>query len=327
MKMKYLKRFTKLVLWVILIGIINGAIFIGYMRGNLFANVQEMLVTSAMTTLRHQYIADLVASKDKIKEIMEKNLIVNDENSDESAISTIATVDNNPGDARNKEIELTDVSNGKYKGYLLTVPDPSRISIATTNQMGKYGMLLSDMVKDNKATSAINAGGFADAEGKGTGGTPTGLIISNGNMCYGDAVGRTSIIGFNDKNVLVLGNYNSSEIKEKKIRDAVSFGPFLVINGEPQIKNGDGGWGLAPRTAIGQCKDGTVLMLVIDGRQVSSIGATLKEVQDIMIQHGAVNAANLDGGASTTMIYKDRMVNHPSSRYGPRYLPSAFIVK
>jgi exopolysaccharide biosynthesis protein len=93
------------------------------------------------------------------------------------------------------------------------------------------------------------------------------------------------------------------------------------------IKSGNGGWGLAPRTAIGQTKDGTVLLLVIDGRQLSSLGATLKDVQDIMLSYGAYNAANLDGGSSTTMVYNGKIINTPSSQYGPRYLPSAFIVK
>ena len=88
----------------------------------------------------------------------------------------------------------------------------------------------------------------------------------------------------------------------------------------------NGGWGLAPRTAIGQRRDGTVIMLVIDGRQLSSIGATLRDVQDIMLEYGAYNAANLDGGSSSTMVYENRIVNIPSSKYGPRDLPSAFII-
>jgi exopolysaccharide biosynthesis protein len=111
------------------------------------------------------------------------------------------------------------------------------------------------------------------------------------------------------------------------IRDAVSFDPFLVVNGKPAITKGDGGWGLAPRTAIGQARDGSVLMLVIDGRQVGSVGATLKDVQDIMLKYGAYNVANLDGGASSVLYYQQKLVNKPSSPYGERYLPSFFIVK
>lgn len=111
------------------------------------------------------------------------------------------------------------------------------------------------------------------------------------------------------------------------IRDAVSFSPFLVVNGKPAITQGDGGWGIAPRTAIGQTRDGTILMLVIDGRQLGSLGATLKDVQEIMLQNGAYNVANLDGGASTVLYYNQQIVNHPSSPYGDRHAPSFFIMK
>jgi exopolysaccharide biosynthesis protein len=112
-----------------------------------------------------------------------------------------------------------------------------------------------------------------------------------------------------------------------KIRDAISFGPALIINGKPLIKKGDGGWGIAPRTAIGQRKDGTILLLVIDGRQKSSIGATLKDVQNVLLEYGAYNAANLDGGSSTTMYYNGNLINSPSDILGERAIPSAFIIK
>lgn len=105
------------------------------------------------------------------------------------------------------------------------------------------------------------------------------------------------------------------------------FWTSLIINGKPTIKKGDGGWGIAPRTAIAQRKDGTVLLLVIDGRQKDSIGATLKEVQDILLKYDAYNASNLDGGSSTTMYYQDRVVNKPSDILGERAIPTAFIVK
>ncbi|MNV75982.1 hypothetical protein D3C71_1693090 [compost metagenome] len=115
-------------------------------------------------------------------------------------------------------------------------------------------------------------------------------------------------------------------MKQKKLKYAVSFGPTIIVNGTPTIKSGDGGWGIQPRTAIAQKKDGTVLMLVIDGRQKDSIGATLKNVQDIFLKYGAYNAFNLDGGASTTMVYDNKLVNSPSDIMGERYVPTAFII-
>ncbi|GLC31447.1 phosphodiester glycosidase family protein [Clostridium omnivorum] len=300
-----------------------------------------MIVTSAMTTMRHQYIAKAFLSEKEINEIMDKNKVdTTDKYSDEKAIEVAKYNDSeafkngdiqyndNKGVPKEKDnIEMVDISNGKYKGYLLIVSNPDRVSVATTKKVGNYGMKLEDIVKEYDAVGGINAGGFADENGKGNGGTPIGLLIEDGQVIYGNEKDRYDIVGLNEDSVLVLGSYTLKELKAKKIRDAVTFSPFLVVNGQPTIKQGNGGWGIAPRTAIGQRKDGTILMLVIDGRQVSSIGATLKEVQDIMLQYDAYNAANLDGGASTTMIYENKTINHPCSQYGPRYLPSAFIIK
>lgn len=137
---------------------------------------------------------------------------------------------------------------------------------------------------------------------------------------------RYSIIGFDRDGTLILGNYTVDEIKKLQITQAVSFEPYLVVNGEPTKIYGDGGWGINPRTAIGQRSDGTVLLLVIDGRQVGSIGVTIRKLQEIMLQYGAVNAANLDGGSSTVMYYNNNLINNPCSPYGERTLPSAFLI-
>jgi exopolysaccharide biosynthesis protein len=298
-----------------------------------FNNIRDMLVTTAMTTFSHQYIATAFLSDKTINGIIEKNK-VHDENkySDESAIavSNRNTNGNNQGEKQGEtedKIELKNISNGKYKGYMLIVSNPKRVGVASSDKLGSSGMKLSEIVKDYNAVGGINAGGFADEGGHGSGGTPTGILIEAGKVLYGKENQRFPLIGFNEDSVLILGNYTLKEAKDKKIRDAVNFGPFLVINGEPTIKGGNGGGGLQPRTAIGQRKDGAVLMLVIDGRKIDSVGATLKEVQDIMLENGAYNAANLDGGSSATMFYGGELINKPSTPAGQRLLPSAFIIK
>lgn len=301
-----------------------------------FNNIRDMLVTTAMTTFSHQYIATAFLSDNTINEIIEKNK-VHDENkySDDSAIDVFKGVDqkgNETGQHGNQQgmenkIELKNLSNGKYKAYMLIVSNPKRVGVASSDNLGKSGTKLSEIVKDYNAIGGINAGGFADDGGHGSGGTPTGFLIEDGRVLYGNENEKLPLIGFNEDSVLILGNYSLKEAKEKKIRDAVNFGPFLIVNGEPSIKDGNGGGGLQPRTAIGQRKDGAVLMLVIDGRRIDSIGATLKEVQDIMLQYGAYNAANLDGGSSTTMFYGGQLINKPSTPAGERLLPSAFLIE
>ncbi len=320
----------------LIINIIVGCVFsVPMVYYGPFNNIRDMLVTTAMTTFSHQYFATAFLSENTIRQIMERNK-VHDENkfSDESAIEVFNSENHQGNKAGNEEqqeagdkIELKNLSNGKYKAYMLIVSNPKRVVAASSDKLGKAGTKLSDLVKDYNAIGGINAGGFADDGGHGSGGTPTGFLIEGGKVLYGNDNQRFPLIGFNEDSVLVLGNYTLKEAKEKKIRDAVNFGPFLIVNGEPTIKGGNGGGGLQPRTAIGQRKDGTVLMLVIDGRRLDSVGATLKEVQDIMFEYGAFNAANLDGGSSTTMFYGGQLINKPSTPAGERFLPSAFIIK
>ena len=165
-----------------------------------------------------------------------------------------------------------------------------------------------------------------DENGVGDGGSPIGLVISGGVMMNGYPSLVSEVIGFDRDNRLVVGNMSAQEALDRGIRDAVNFGPILVVNGEPAQISGSGG-GLNPRTAIGQREDGAVLLLVIDGRQSHSLGASYKDLIEIMLEFGAVNAANLDGGSSSLMVYEDEIITTCASLYGSRKIPTAFLVR
>jgi exopolysaccharide biosynthesis protein len=287
-----------------------------------FDNVRNTIVTTAMTTINHKYLATWFLSEEKINEIMNKN---NQSDVNEKENLSAIKISSKIG----KEIELIDIKKSKFTGKLLIVSDPSLIQVATTKMLGSSGQILSEIVSDYKAQAGVNAGGFADANLTGTGGIPTGIIMEAGKVKYCESDSeKFQIIGFNNQNILVISNAMTiKEVQDAGIRDAISFGPSLVINGKGTIKSGDGGWGIQPRTAIGQRQDGSVLLLCIDGRQTSSVGASLKEVQDILLEYGAYNAANLDGGSSTTMVAGGAVVNKPSDLLGERSIASAFIVK
>ena len=284
-----------------------------------FTNLKEMIVTTAMTTMRHQYFATLFLSEGEIAEILEKNRPAQD--IEEQNVEDIQVSKNNTNG-----IELVDVSSKTFKGYLLIVNDPSRVKLAVAPRLGEVGATTSQIVEHYDAVAGINAGGFQD-DALGTGGKPDGIIISGGKLMTPNPKGNFSIVGLDTSNrMLVSRSMSYPTMVNKKIRDAVSFGPTIIINGMPTIRSGNGGWGVQPRTAIAQKKDGTILMLVIDGRQADSLGGTLKNVQDILLQYGAYNAYNLDGGASSTMVYDSKVVNKPSDIMGERYVPCAFIV-
>ena len=95
-------------------------------------------------------------------------------------------------------------------------------------------------------------------------------------------------------------------------------GPMLVEDGKRNVRSvseqiaGDIAYGRAPRTAIGVKKDGTVVILVADGRRTNSVGMTLDEVARYMIKLGAVSALNFDGGGSSEMVLNNKILNNPS---------------
>ncbi len=225
-------------------------------------------------------------------------------------------------------IRIEPVSGKGYKGYLLFVSDPKALRIVVPERVGK-GEKVSSMVKRTGALAGVNAGGFADPNWKGNGFQPIGVVMSGGSIYYNDSKddAPAHIVGIDQNGRLLAGKYKPSELRKMGVKEAVSFAPRFIVNGEGMIKNEEGGWGIAPRTSIAQKEDGTIMFAIIDGRQPGSIGATLYDVQQLFLQHGAVIAANLDGGSSTVLVTKENgIVNHPSSEYGERYLPTAWLV-
>lgn len=228
---------------------------------------------------------------------------------------------------KDKLVQVTDISGTYWKGKKMIVSDPKAIRVVVPNHKGE-GEHISSMVTRTGAIAGVNAGGFVDPEGLGNGFAPIGTIMSGGEFLYTDTDSTTKqhIVGFTDEGTLVIGKYSANELKSMNVQEAVSFYPRVIANGKPLITEGDGGWGRAPRTAVGQRADGTVEFVVIDGRQNSSIGATLREVQDLLLADGCINAGFLDGGASSELVVDGKVVTNPSSRYGERRLPSGFLI-
>ncbi len=319
---------------------ISGLLFLFYGPWDGFRN---FWITSAMTTMNHQYLATWLYSDETIQKVLANNQIVEiDEVSDSDSIKirkysakTIykneyekAVLTKDPG---NDLYKVIPVSGTSYQGYLVAVYDPSRISVATTKYLGKYGESITTVAKRENAIIAMNAGGFYDPDWNSNGALPHGTVISNGKVVsdYEDARVGGGFICFTKENKLILGKMTKEEALAKGCRDAVEFGPYLIVNGKSSFIKGNGGWGIAPRTAIGQRKDGIVLMLVINGRIPSSIGADLVDLTEIMENYGAYNAANLDGGSSSELVINQKIVNTPVAGGvdGLRDMPTFWIVK
>ncbi|MBU3189956.1 phosphodiester glycosidase family protein [Clostridium bowmanii] len=295
-----------------------------------FKNVKSTVVGAAMTTYTLQWLATSFISDKKINKIMS-----------EQTVAVIAQ-DNSKGvnfgvnvkSKNDNSIERYDVTGKKFKGSLLVINDPTRLKVGYSNNLGKEGELTSDIAKDNNAIAAINGGGFTDKASEslqtGVGANPSGVIMSNGKIVYNGMKNenqKRQAVAITKSGKLLVGAYSIKEMKSIGVTEAVSFGPAMIVNGEKTITKGDGGWGIAPRTCIAQRKDGAILLLVIDGRELQSIGATLREAQDVLYDNGAYNATNLDGGSSSTLFYNDEVINNPCGKSGERTVPSIIYVE
>ncbi len=297
------------------------ALFFLYGPINFF---RELLITSAMTTLSHQYYATTFYSDETIQAVMDKNKVIN----------PTATTDTNSIIKQEKENEIIvrKISGSTYNGFVMEISDPSWVRLGIPENFGTKGQKIPLLIRDYGAIAGINAGGFGDANGWGNGGRAIGLVVVDGQVVQEPSIyaEKVNVIGFNEDDVLVLGSYDVDEWEDLNLRDACEFDPFLIINGEPTEIRGNGGWGVAPRTAIAQRKDGTVLFVVIDGRSITSAGATMKQLQEVLIEEEAYNAANLDGGSSTVLYYTEKggVMNNPSGsdEDGMRFLPNAWLV-
>jgi len=333
-----LKRFFATMFILGSIGIITGlTLLYGPWKG-----FREWLITTAMTTMTHQYYATWFFDDDVINDVLNRNKIVEiaeDTNTDmiNVANTKVTEYENEyerqilERDSENNDYKIIEINEKKFSGYLVAVYDPARIKTVCTKKLGVSGQYLTTMAEDNDAILAINGGGFDDPNFSSTGGSPLGVSICNWAITSrAPYSGAGGIIGFTRDNKLILTSKVSvKEAQQKDIRDAVTFGPFLIVNGKPSSVVGNGGWGTAPRTAIAQRKDGIVLFLVVDGRTASKPGADMDDLIEVLQNYGAYNAANLDGGTSSVLVVNNTIVNDPidsSGAHKTRPISTGFII-
>ena len=321
-------KFKKFINVVLSLAIIGGAIGFFLLYGP-FEKFRAWYITTAMTTMNHQYLATWFYNEETINYVLDHNKVIEvDGETDTSLINTgdveqPVTYANEyeravlERDKNHPEYKIIEIKEKNFEGYLAMVYDPSKIHTLVTSKLNVSGQYVKTMAENSKAVLAINGGGFEDENHNSSGGSPLGLTIKDGKVItsksYGGAGG---VIGFDNENKLVLGRWTAAQAKEKGVRDAVTCGPFLIINGEASTVVGNGGWGDAPRTAIGQRRDGIVLWLVVDGRRVGMPGADMDDLIKIMQRYGAYNASALDGGTSSVMVVNYKVINDPIDSTG-----------
>ena len=335
-KFKFKINFFTILVFIMDIGVISGLYIIN------MEEFKTFWISSAMTTMNHRYLAHMLYDDETINKVMSENYIeqtMEEVNLDEITVNQGDLFSKRYTNKYDKELftkdpdndvfKLIRINESKYKGWLTVIYDPSDVELAVSSKLGRAGQSVNTMVKENNALVGINGGGFEDLDGWGNGSIPYGAIIKNGELVWQHSGGSGGLIGFNKDHKMYLTYKSPEEAILDGMMDAVDFGPFLIVNGNVSKIHGDGGWGTAPRSVIAQRKDGVVLFLTIDGRMPGySLGATMNDVIEILTRYKAYNAANLDGGASTTMSVNGSLWNNPyvGSEYGGRTVSNAWIV-
>ncbi len=302
-------------------------------------HLRDQFVPSVMESSAGGVLAQMILTDEEIEAIMNSNKTqAFTEITDTTLVNAMAAEQNrknteadpvlvNELDPDGDGIEVHDISGPMYHGKMLVVYDPSRVMVASIDEYNHSGagLTLKELIDKYDGVAGINGGQYEDKNGMGIGGWPEGIVISDGELRMGGLGYEYEVYGLTTENVLVVGRMTAQHALDIGVRDAVSFGPALIVNGVAANYNGSGG-GLNPRTAIGQREDGAILLLVIEGRKTSSMGATMADLIDVMLEYGAVNAANLDGGMSSAMwLYDEELVSSSSIRVS-RQMPTAFIV-
>lgn len=301
---------------------------------------RNIWIETAMTTDQHKWLATSFFPEYLIKDVMGaqvdiKDIGKTDINKEEEEPDILGQKDLVVGepDSHGNEVLINDIEQGivvlkvktsNFVGRLVLIDDPSRVYISATDYKNSRGEFICNYLEKEDAVIGMNASGFYDPGGTSVGGIVTARCISQGEY-WGDYSSKYITVGFDKDDRLVVGEF--SDWEEHNMRDAFQYHPALIINGDKVIE-GSSGWGLQPRSVIGQAANGVVMFFVVDGRQVGySLGATMGDCADVLEEYGAVNAGACDGGSSSVLAYEGEILNRPSTDMPTgRYLPNAWVV-
>lgn len=217
------------------------------------------------------------------------------------------------------EILIFELKERDFRGYIAKVKlfDPLAVRLRLAkDEFGKIETT-SSMAQRHGAVFAVNAGGFFLTRLQGQDFyMPMGNTVYDGILINNFLPTRDDVFfsGFNRRGELIGGYYNY--VEELFLEQPFSGASFvqklmnnrLPVEISPRLKNTK-----QPRTILGNFANGDILFMVIDGRQPNwSRGATLEEIQIKLLELGAIDAYNLDGGGSSTMVFKGRVLNRPS---------------
>ena len=351
---RFVRRFFLLLFTIVLLLVGALVLLMNLVFNGPSPAMQEILTMSLIEASATKWVPALFIGEERVAEIRTS---VGAELPQDVSTSTKVTIQkNNAITATSDEwekypdgIRIERLSGDTYNAHVMIVRDPSTVYMGTSTEKFSTaipGKRITEMMDANPdAIAAVNAGAFFDdgTAGSAVGSHPLGLVMSNGKCVWtaGQQPGLQGFAGFNEDNILVVSkkNLSKAEAEELNIRDGCCFGPVLIMDGEPNLEAYNNNSGYNPRTAIGQRADGAVIFVCIDGRQAASLGGTYADIINIMVEYGAVNACNMDGGSSSVMMYRDErglfgdagavtMINNYSLLQSqPRKMPNFWMVR
>lgn len=275
--------------------------------------------------------ASLETYLEKNPQVMENgwdNLYINEAGLDDDGTSIRTIYDEQvlAIDAANKVLLVRAEGTG-FKGVLAIAKDPSKLTLQASSMLGSYGETAGVIAEKHNGLIAITASGFIDPDGVGNGGILAGYAMCDGKVHGNNHMGwGYKRLEIHEDDLMYIKD-TSSPVGEGTT-DAVEFQPALIIDGKIVVDANCGYTGLHPRTCIGQSDKKEILMMVIEGRMPTrSVGTDVIVCAEILKQHGAMQALNLDGGTSAMMWYDGEYVTKCSNQALPegRPLPTAFV--
>ena len=351
---RIVRRFFLLLFTVILLSLAALVLVMNLIFKGPSPTAQERLTMSLIEASATKWIPALFIGEERVAEITsaESGSSLTDDVTDTSQViiqkdSAIST-SSNEWDNYPDGIRIESYAGDTYNAHIMIVRDPSQVYMGISTESFSTsipGKRLNAVMEEENVLAGVNAGAFNDdgTASSTVGSCPLGLVMSGGKCVWtsGKQPGLEGFAGFTTDDVLVVSttNLTKAQAEEMDIRDGCCFGPVLIMNGEVNMEAYNMNSGFNPRTAIGQRADGAVIFVCVDGRQAGSIGGTYADLIDIMVEYGAVNACNMDGGSSSIMYYRDtygrygeagqvqRINSYSLLQSEPRRMPNYWLVK
>ena len=251
-------------------------------------------------------------------ESTDKKVIAETEETGSSAVNDTETVEGGTviGEYSDSKTSITLKQYRAYDSDIyvadITVSDASALKTALANNT--YGRNITDTTSDiadeNNAVLAINGDYY--------GARQSGYVIRNSKLYRNTSGDRDAlVIQKNGEFKFVSESETSAEqLLQAGALQVFSFGPVLLNNSEISVgENEEVGMAMAsnPRTAVGYLGNNHYVFVVSDGRTSESAGLSLYELASFMKEIGVVDAYNLDGGGSSTMVFKGEIINNPTT--------------